>query len=173
MDAELHIVVKTVKPVQTNDMYFSVPKKRKDGKGTWFVPCRTPALKEFQKIMELALTESVSLADKQKFIDTYNEIISLGRYPHIEVVTLVGLATHKEYSSMDSSNMIKAYEDCITKFIGIDDSETYSYKIMKTLNTDTQNYSFETIMTIVDEDKSWIENQTLQDKEVYYGKKSS
>lgn len=120
--------------VSTNDMYFSRPKKSK--KNPNFITTytiRTPELKKFQSIMEEKLP---SLIDRTIF-DKYD----LSKYGLL--LSIVIYLPKDRYLLEDSSNYIKAYEDTISKYIGIDDKYNLTVIVHKSISDDS-NWRVET-----------------------------
>lgn len=125
-----------VKPCSTNDMYFSMPiqskyKTYKNGKPRLSTrKIRTPELKKFQEVMSHELSSRIP----DEFVEECQSKIGSGQYC-IKLSIYVGMP-EDNYKTSDSSNYIKAYEDCISRRLGVDDSHNNSVSSTKYLSTD-------------------------------------
>lgn len=130
-------------PVFTNKMYRAVSaKSSKRNSGYWAVMARTDALKNYQYLMKTELPKLIPEDKLKLFVDTYNT----GKYD-IQVES-VHYFNYKRFYEVDVSNLIKSYEDCIVKFIGIDDSRTTRY-IVEKIPTDRNDWIIKTTMKLV------------------------
>lgn len=131
-------IITDIKPISTNEMYFSVPKKctkyKKNGEKytfNWATHARTPKMKNYQLAMGLVLNREISNKDVLEIKEIVgknninNRIIKL-RISHI--------TNQSNYNDYDVSNTIKAFEDCLVKRIGIDDRYTGSVEVEKLVN---------------------------------------
>lgn len=140
-----------IKPCSTNDMYFSMPiqsktKTYKNGKPRLSTrKISTPELKNFKSTM----SQELSIRIPEEFISKAKARVDSGDY-YINLRIYIGMPD-ENYKSSDSSNYIKAYEDCIAERLGIDDSNNDSVSATKYISTDWE------LLTIISvEDKSVI-----------------
>lgn len=138
--------------VSTNDMYFHMPMKSKKRQGrltTYTI--KTPALKEFQKIISDKLKELIP----DEFLKSYYEIVSTGYYG-LKILSYYYMPL-KNYKVSDVSNYIKAYEDCLvartkmTKGFVIDDSKNIEYHSKKICSLGDK-WKVQTFIKIVEKD---------------------
>lgn len=127
------------KPVFTNHMYRAV-KSKANG---WAVLGKTNDLIKYQRRMRKEILPEVLPDDKIKeFISEFSKNLY-----DIEVETVYEVPQNSMYE-FDASNLIKAYEDCIARHLGIDDCYTTKYTIEKRPSENNQWYAH-TIMKLV------------------------
>lgn len=105
----------SVSPVSTNDMYFHMPKKTKNGRMTTYT-IKSPELKNFQSTMKGILSEIYP----NDILDTLKELVGKNT-PYGLSLVMIFLMPPDNYISSDTSNYIKSLEDTIVSYTGIDD----------------------------------------------------
>lgn len=133
-----------LKPVQTNRMYWAAINR--SGPKVFAYLTKTEPLKKYQKDMAIELKETVDPEVLDKFKNEFNK----GLYT-VKVNTFCYFYRN-EYFSLDVSNLIKAYEDCISEFVQIDDSATSSYCIEKIPTDIKKEWTIHTVMELVKRD---------------------
>ena len=144
---EANLVLEFVSYIEvcfSNQMYRAVSAKSSKRKsGYWAVEARTDRLKNYQKSMEDELPKIIDADKLKKFKYAYDT----GVYD-IQVES-VHKVYYKRFYDFDASNLIKAHEDCVAKYIGIDDSRTSKY-ICEKVPTEVDNgWEVHTTMKLV------------------------
>lgn len=121
--------------VSTNEMYTPLPCK--GGKGAY--KTKSAALRKFQEEMERILTEVISdneVSALKSELENPKKVVFLSiKY---------GFDASKFFKE-DSSNYIKAIEDCISNRLGVDDSRNCKVMVRKDLSdTNTSTVEIET-----------------------------
>lgn len=113
--------------ISVNDQYMHPVKKTKSGKWTSYT-CKSPALKNFQKFYEKKFNEIIPDDD----IEFFKKEIESHPLKGLVLSIDVGLPL-KELFEHDVSNFIKAFEDCLSTRLGIDDSKNLEVRIRKSV----------------------------------------
>lgn len=108
--------IEGIHPVSTNDMYFHMPKKTKSGRMTTYA-IRTPELKKFQSDM----AEYLPKVYPKEVVDEFNKYV-IKNGSHGLQYTIVIFMPKENYWKSDTTNYIKALEDTLVSYSGIDDS---------------------------------------------------
>lgn len=133
-----------IEPCFTNAMYMGVLcKTEKRKSGYWATTARTPQLKRYQSAMKDYLPTCIPEDKVKKFKYAFDT----GVYD-IEVVS-THYIYYKRFYDMDASNLIKAHEDCVSKFLGIDDSFTSKYTSEKVPTEVDNGWLVKTRMVLV------------------------
>lgn len=133
--------------VSTNDMYFHRPKKSKKGNRITTYTVKTGQLKEFQEYMDLELKSTLEYY--KDTIEEMRDIISHG-YHGLVIVTEFHMP-FENYRDSDTSNCIKAYEDCVSRSMGIDDKQNLVYHAEKRCS-ESDKWFVRTIINLVQKD---------------------
>lgn len=107
--------IKNPKIISTNDAYYHPVRKCKDGRYRSYV-CKSESLKKFQEFYKEELPKLLP-EDEVKSLKSFIE--EDGTYG-IELVLEYGIPT-SQIREHDASNFVKAMEDCIVSYTGIDD----------------------------------------------------
>lgn len=129
-------------PILTNNMYKAYKSKARG----WAVLGKSNDLIKYQRkmrneVLPQVLPESVI----RDFIDEFNK----GLYD-IEVISIHYVPSNDFYK-FDVSNLIKAYEDCIARHLGIDDVYTSEYTVKK-VRSNESIWKIHTIMKLVEKE---------------------
>lgn len=115
MENFIEFKITGIEPISTNDMYFAVPmKSKKNPNRMWATTARTPALKNYQSLMKDKLSEIQT--NNSKLIDYMTEQVG-SKYYKINSKYIIRTSDKKFYLTQDSSNCIKALEDCIVRYV--------------------------------------------------------
>ena len=124
------------KVVSVNDQYIHPVKKTNNGKYySYFAP--SYELKEMQEFYEKKLKEVTTeeqLKALHDIVEQSDKKIGLS----LEIiwgVPSVSYRRKKNFFQMDATNYIKAFEDCLSRHIGIDDSCNYKVSCEKKVYT--------------------------------------
>lgn len=116
--------------ISVNEQYIHPVKKSKSGKYTsYFV--KSSKLKKLQAFYDEQLKVKIS-DDEVNELKTY---LSQHPYNGIELKICIGMPV-TEINSHDTTNYIKALEDCIVKRTGIDDVKDYKVVAEKQISND-------------------------------------
>lgn len=111
--------------ISTNDAYYHPVRKTKTGRYMSYV-CKSESLKKLQEFYKEKLSEAISDEDIRNLKKDLETGVSKG----IILELFIGMP-EKEIFEHDSSNYIKALEDCIVNRIKIDDSRNHCVAIEK------------------------------------------
>ena len=128
-----------LEPCFSNEMYRAVKSKAKG----WAVTAKTNKLIKYQRAMRELLPQAINPDEAAAFkyaFDTgiYDIQVESIHYIH-----------YKRFYDMDASNLIKAHEDCVAKFLGIDDKYTSKYIVEKVPTEVDIGWKVHTKMTLV------------------------
>lgn len=111
--------------ISTNEAYYHPVRKTKTGRYMSYV-CKSESLKKLQEFYKEKLLEAIS----DKDVDNLRDDLESGITKGVVLELFVGMP-EKEIFEHDSSNYIKALEDCIVNRIKIDDSRNHCVSIEK------------------------------------------
>lgn len=115
MEDFIEFKITGIEPISTNDMYFAVPmKSKKNPNRMWATTARTPALKEYQRVLQDKL--SVIKTENSELVDYMTEKVA-SKYYKINSKYVIRTSNKQFYLTQDSSNCVKALEDCIVKYL--------------------------------------------------------
>jgi Holliday junction resolvase RusA-like endonuclease len=113
--------------VSVDEAYFHVPMKTRNGRMTTHA-VKSGKLKDFQDNLESILKSVIS----DSFINKAKSLVKSGHYGI--AITVVFSMPSSNYLTSDTTNYIKAYEDCISKATGIDDKYNVIFNASKKLS---------------------------------------
>lgn len=119
--------------ISTNDAYYHPVRKTKTGRYMSYV-CKSESLKKLQEFYKEKLSEAISDED---ISNLKKDLESSGTPKGIVLELFVGMP-EREIFEHDSSNYIKALEDCIVNRIKIDDSKNHYVSIEKFIFTPSE-----------------------------------
>jgi len=129
----IRFTIDNPKLISVNEQYMHPVKKTKSGRYTSYV-VKSPYLKEVQEYYNNLLNEIISDEDIKKL----QEEVSDEKLTGLALEIRLGLPRKDIYEN-DMSNYIKAYEDCISRRLKIDDSRNLLVSIEEQLYESEDN----------------------------------
>lgn len=130
------------KLISVNDMYIHPVRKCKNGKYRSYF-AKSPYLKEVQEYFAEVLPECIPESEVVKI-----KKVLENRDKELSLEFIIGIP-EKEFYEHDATNFVKAPEDCISKYLGIDDSRNVEVMVGKWKVTNSEDWSLTTTINTV------------------------